>query len=446
MATATAVKVRRKAHPKSRAAPRPRRRFLGFVWAALGWVPVTPLGLAVGLGLAGLIEWVAVPTQDRVLMALALCGLAVEGVVLAAVVLTALWLRVRPQGKASGSLKAEAGVPFRTGYSPGWATWNPLVRVEIRWRLPAEARAEFVTERVRPVEQVTADGRGQADAVIRRFVVVDVFHLARVRFERSSAGAVTVLPRRGPTARPDVLPQFVSGDQLGHPSGRPEGDLMEMRRYAPGDPLKLVLWKLYGRTGRLLVRTPERAVSPTEAVLAYFVAGQGDEASAGVARGLIEAGSLGNAATFGADGAPGATRNPAEAVSQVVRSVAARDQGGAGLAWFVDEGEAAGGRACILFVPSQPGAWLDRVAGALAGRPGPVRAFVGVDGLHPASRRSRLRTLLVRRGVDANSGADAADVAAVVGRLEAAGALVRVVDRTSGQIFRPDELTGSAVD
>jgi hypothetical protein len=318
------------------------------------------------------------------------------------------------------------------------------VRVEARWVAPFAAAVEFEARRLRPIERLTAEGRGSAELVVRRFVVVDVLHLARVRFDRSQKAPVAIVPARGPVARPDVLPQFVSGDQLGHPSGRPEGDLIEMRRYAPGDPLKLVLWKLYGRTGRLLVRTPERAVSPSEVTLTYFVAASADEATAGVARTLIETGALGNALTFRADGATESTRSPGEALAQVVRSAGARSQGGAALGAFLDEGEAKGVRACILFVPSRPGPWLDRVAGALAGRPGPVRVFIGVDGLSTEKRRGRLGGLLYRRGTDAKQGECIDAVRTVVRGLESAGAVMRIVDRVSGRVFRPEELTSSA--
>ena len=53
-----------------------------------------------------------------------------------------------------------------------------------------------------------------------------------------------------------------SGDAVSHPAGRQEGELIEMRRYGPGDPLRHVLWKTYARTRRLLVRMHERAISP----------------------------------------------------------------------------------------------------------------------------------------------------------------------------------------
>jgi hypothetical protein len=181
-------------------------------------------------------------------------------------------------------------------------------------------------------------------------------------------------------------------------------------------------------------------VAPSEATLAYFVAGEADEASAGVARGFIEAGALGTDVTFGADGADTPTRAPGEAVCQVARSVRAREQGAAGLASFLDDGERAGVRSCVLFVPDRPGPWLDRAVGALAGRHGPVRVFIGVDGLRPNAIHERLRRWVLYGGSTRNRRADVAQVGAVAARLEAAGALVRVVDRGSGQVFRSDEL------
>jgi hypothetical protein len=413
---------------------------LHVVWALLGWIPVTPSGLVVAASLAALIKWVALPKQDRVLLALALCGLVFEALSLLMVVTTAVWLRVRPQGNPSGVLRAEVGVPFRTGHALGLAAWNPLVRIELHWRAPAPARAVLVAEGLRLVEEVTAEHRGDANAVIRRFVVADVLHLARVRFDRSQTCSVAVLPARGPSPRPVVLPQLTNGDQLGHPSGRHEGDLIEMRRYAPGDPLKLVLWKLYGRTGRLLVRTPERALSPSESTLAYFIAGEADEASAGVARGFLETGALGTEVTFSADGATERTRTPGEAVHQVARSVEAREQGAVRLSSFLSDGEAEGIRACVLFAPGRPGHWLDRTVRALAGRPGPVRVFVGVDGLRSTATHAGLRRWVVRGDREPRRSADVGQVGAVVAQLEAAGALVCVVDRVSGRVLRPDEL------
>jgi Protein of unknown function DUF58 len=314
--------------PATSAPPSWPRQVLRIAWAILGWVPLTPLGLGTSLGLGALIHWVALPRQDLVLWALAVGGLAYQAVAVVMVVATGLWLRLRPQGNAEAPVTAEAGAAFLTGYSPGVTVWNPLSRVEISWVAAKDAVVRLVPRRTRTVEEVMANGRMAARRVERRFVVGDIAHVARVRFVRGRDESITVRPSRGAAGRPRPMAQRVAGDQIGHPDVKPEGELMEMRRYSPGDSLKLVLWKLYARTGRLMVRTPERSLSMTEATRAYLVAGPRDEAAAGIARGWIEGGGLGLGSAFGADGRLGSARSAADALDRLVQSAGARDRGG----------------------------------------------------------------------------------------------------------------------
>jgi hypothetical protein len=235
-----------------------------------------------------------------------------------------------------------------------------------------------------------------------------------------------------------LRPQFERGDLTAHPDGSPAGDRVEMRPYAAGDPLKQVLWKVYARTGRLLVRTPERAVMPCERTMAYLVASPDDEPAAGVARALLEGGALGEDFLFGSDGTSEPTADRHEALEVVIRSAAAADRGGAGLGDFLNRGEEAGLTACVLLVPHTPGAWLDRVAAQLAGRRGPFRALVGVDGVRPRHRWS-LRELLVREPAQEAAGLD--EVRRVCEQLVSAGAEVSVLDRTTGLLLEPCDLT-----
>ncbi len=419
------------------ARPSGPRQVLRVAWAILGWVPLTPLGLGTSLALGALIRWIALPRQDLVVWTLAVGGLGYQAVAIVMVVSTGLWLRLRPQGIAEQPVTAEAGTPFLTDYSPGWVAWNPLIRVEISWVAAKDAAVRLVSRRTRTVEEVTADGRMAARRVERRFIVGDIAHVARVRFVRGRDESITVRPSRGAAGRPRPMTRFVAGDQIGHPDGKPEGELMEMRRYSPGDSLKLVLWKLYARTGRLMVRTPERSLSMTEATRAYLVAGPGDEAAAGIARGWIEGGGLGLGSAFGADGREGSARSTVDALDRVVQSSGARDRGGVGLAAFLDEGSHLGVRGGLLFVPGCPGSWLARTASTIAVRRGPFRAFVGVDGLQDRRAMGLALRLLTRR--DEKAGADIAGVIEVVERLASAGAEVQVIDRISGRTFRPEE-------
>src|SRR4029077_19754465 len=97
--------------------------------------------------------------------------------------------------------------------------------------------------------------RALAAEVVRSIRVSDVFGMARVIFRRRMVMDVRIEWHCGAVKPQQLFSQTNSGDAFSHPDGKPEGDLIEMRRYVPGDPLKLVLWKLYARSGQLLVRT-----------------------------------------------------------------------------------------------------------------------------------------------------------------------------------------------
>ena len=430
-------------HPKAgRPSPSAARggfggRLRSFVRAVIGWIPLTPLGLLA----IPLLLWVrsafGLERNDSVVLALATCALGVLAGAVLLVVLVALWLRFRRQGPPA-PLAFEADKPFRTGYCLGRIGWLPLIRIELAWEQPGGAVVRTSTGRKGVVEEVTAGERTLRTEVVRRVRVTDLFGLARITFRRRLAQEIRVAPSCGQVRELALFPQYISGDVLAHPDGQAEGDRLEMRRYGPGDPLKHVLWKVYARTGRLLVRTPERAVAPCEKTMAYLVAAEGDEPTAGVARAVLENGLLGPDFLFGADGGGAAVRTVPEAIEQVLRSAAARGDGAAGLEAFLNQGESLGMKACLLFVPSRPGPWLERVARVLAERRGPFRVVVGADGVAPAGRGGFLKRLLMRAAPDPRS--KAADVRRIYTRLQRLGADVCVVNRALGRIVPPQDL------
>ena len=69
------------------------------------------------------------------------------------------------------------------------------------------------------------------------------------------------LPRLAGLSRMPALSSLASGDAAPHPMGLEDGDRLELRRYMPGDPARFIHWKVLSRTRRLMVRTPERALS-----------------------------------------------------------------------------------------------------------------------------------------------------------------------------------------
>ncbi|MCK5797062.1 MAG: DUF58 domain-containing protein, partial [Deltaproteobacteria bacterium] len=256
-------------------------------------VPLTPLGLVLGLLALWVYRAVAGEEMDFVLYAATLVALAVLGLAVVSVGLATLllWLRLRGQ-RGLEDLALESGVAAATGYSfPRFAAW-PLVQVRLTWADPPAVEASMARARGRLQEVVTPRQRGERLAVRRRFIVSDIFGLARLGLTRPAAQRVRILPGRAQMSG-QVIASVVGGEGLSHPLGPPEGERLDMRRYAPGDPLRFILWKAFARTRQLLVRAPERAIAPSPSVMAYFVAGPEDEATAAMARFFIEAGLLG---------------------------------------------------------------------------------------------------------------------------------------------------------
>jgi hypothetical protein len=411
------------------------RRARQSIAAALGWFPLTPFGVVTIPLLAVLLKVYGVSRNDRIVLTLGCCGLFLTALDVLLVTATSIWFKCRRSTKQLDPLVCEASAPFRTGYSLGRVVWIPLVKVDLVWDWPSGVAVELVPSRAGLLEEITAAERAMEGAIIRRFIVSDVFGLARTTFRRRAVQPITIRPDRGRVHRLELARQLEPGDELGHPEGKPEGDLIDMRRYAVGDPLKHVLWKVYARTGRLLVRMPERAVRPLRKTLVYFIAGEGDEPAAGIARALLEAGCFSPQFWFRADGQRTATCDVREAVHQIAASRSARDRGGEGLDSFLSRGEELGIKACILFVPCRTGEWLDRVARQLERRPGPFRVLIGMDGTPPSrSQTSVLRRILLRATSTPVTNPSA--LRHIFEPLHQAGAEVVAVDRLSGHSYQ----------
>jgi hypothetical protein len=416
-------------------------RLLAGLRTVAGWLPLTWLGLLTSVLLVWLLRSYGIARKDMILLALSLGGLALVGCSVLFVVATALWLRLSKRGLRQPKLTLEAGSPCRTGYLLGRITWNPLVNVRLDWESPRGAGVRLVATWEGRAEEVTPAGRGLTGVVVRRFTVTDVLGLARLSFRRREMREVEIRPACGRMPALPLLPQTVAGDDFEDPEGRPVGDLNEMRQYAPGDPLRLVLWKVYARTGELLVRAPERSAARSERTLAYLVAAEADEPAAGIARTTLETGLLGEDFVFAAGDGPLA-RTAAEAIEQIVRSASARDSAAVGLGSLLEQGSHEGLRACLLFVPGQPGRWLDTVADILASHPGPFRVLIGVDGIAPRRAGGRWRRLLLREAPAAGARAD--DVWRVYETLAKLAAEVCVLDRLSGEAIQPAALAAAA--
>ncbi len=407
-----------------------------YAWRHL--FPVTPLGLAV----AGSGYWVSwhygVEQLDLVLMPAGLAAMVLVGLTLLAVVAVGIgvWAVAR-RSRAGAEFRLETGSSTATGLRLPSLGWLPLVQVRLRWEEPREVEVRMERapggdshEMIRPLQ------RGEVRRVVRRLLVSDLFGFCRFGLPWTTEDYLYIQPSKV-TVSAHVMSRFLGGDHISHPEGRAEGEMIEMRRYAHGDPLRHVVWKAFARTRKLLVRTPEVAINPRPSAAAYLVAGRADEPAASAARFFVEQGLLGEDFLFRADGAPVPTSDAQEALEQIIISVEHRRAGGEGLAQFVHGLDRQRRANAILFVPSEPGPWLEAVEQAAALIPR-AQVVTALDDNPGRTARSRLRGLIF-------SGGDThlrsmKRLHAVVQRLSARGLAVSVIHRPTGEMLSEAQL------
>ncbi|PRQ04634.1 hypothetical protein ENSA5_06390 [Enhygromyxa salina] len=415
---------------------------------ALGPFPITPLGLLVGLGCGYALVEYGFGRIDLVLLVIGAVGLGVAAFGLLATTAGALilWLHHRKRGQAKdaseGSLDVECGYPVPTGFWLPRLRALPFVSISWRWITP-EAQVRIAPKRGRLREEVIASRRGQVAVVVRELEVGDIFGLTQICLRLTERRKVRFVPSVGQLKRVDVIRGMAGGEDISHPEGPQEGELYDLRAYTPGDPIRFVLWKVFARTRQLVVRAPERALSPIRQTCAYVVAGSGDEPAAGAARLAVELGALGSEWVLGADGSNDDATRKDQAVDVLARSADVADPvGGKGLGAFLQRrGKGSIGRA-VVFVPGRPGPWLDNVAEQckhVGSRGGRIEFVVGTDGIIPPPKRKWLARLAIREHAPeippgSTAPVTTQQVAEVVRVLSNAGRVI-VVDRAAGRMF-----------
>lgn len=413
------------------------RALLRRLWELRFAIPLTPLGVAVIAASLWVRYHYGEQQVDFVLYAASLVALVVVAVCIAMVLVVGgvLTLRLRRQ-RGIADLSLESGVRAATGYSfPRFRVW-PMVQVRMSWADPARVEVSMERTGGRVEEVVLPLERGEHTFVRRRFFVSDIFGISRIGLTRRAAQRARIVP--GPArVSGNVISHIVGGDALSHPTGPAAGELLDMRRYAYGDPLRHVLWKAYARTRQLLVRTPERAITPSPSATAYMIAGREDEPTASAARFFVEQGLLGDDFRFLADGAKEPTSDRAEALDQIVASVHHRARGGLSLRRFVDRARQEHRRNLVLFVPPTVGPWLERVE-ACATLLGDASVVLAIDHSVGAANRGWLRRALFAEG--ASQSRALRSLPRVVSRLSRLGMQVKVIHRPSGELIAPSAL------
>jgi len=344
--------------------------------------PLTLPGLLLlGLAAVALRRW-GMGRLDLVVLAATVLGGGLVLLLASLVVIAALVLSLRLRRLPAGApLATDCGSPLETGFRLPFPRWLPLLEVGWRWESPRQVAVEATRARGGMAEVVTAARRGRAERVVRQVTVGDVTGLTAVTLTSSSASTVRFAPRCGALARLALLEGLLAGDDLSDPHGAPLGDPVDMRRYAHGDSPRLILWKVYARSRKLLVRVPERAVATRTRTCAYLVAGHGDEPAAALARAVVDLGLLGLGWRFGADGWRPSASSGAEALDALVASGDADPRGPSGLAQFVARAERDGYAHCLVFVPPGPGPWLATAAATVARTALRTLVLTAVDGV-----------------------------------------------------------------
>ncbi len=401
-------------------------------------LPITLRGAGVAL-LAGLALWTyGYGSLDLVAFALGAGSLGLLALCALAVSLTGLLLARRPppSARASTLARLEADSPIATGFALPALAGLPLVSLRWQWREPSgvECRPRLAGEQL--LEEVVARRRALVPSLRRRFEVRDAFGLAAVAWERREPTPVAVLPAVRRLQRMPLLQSFAGADGLPHPAGRPEGDRMDIRRYAPGDPVRDILWKSFARTRQLNVRVRERSIERSRRTLAYLVASERDEAAAAAARVALESGALGGAWAFGADGTPGVQEDLADALRAIARSGCAstRCRDGAGLDAFLREVSGGAAESCVVFASAHSGPWLDGVLEVARRHAGKVSFVLGTDGGASAPAEAPWwRSWIFAELRD--PGLDAGQLRELLGQLAREGHPALVVDRSTGRSF-----------
>jgi uncharacterized protein (DUF58 family) len=408
--------------------------------------PITITGLLVGAASALAILYYGRVRLDRLLFAVGGVGLALValGLVLVTVATLIAWRSAKRalRGQAE-ALRIECGAAIPTGFSIRRPWWLPLVNVRWSWIEPV-AEVTQRREAGRDHEAITASRRDQFAEIVRRFEVSDVFGLIRIAFPVREKRGGRFAPSVGALSTMHVAHGLSGGDAMSHHEGSPTGDYYDARRYAAGDPIKFILWKVFARTRNLLVRAPEPAASPDRRTIAYLVTGTGDEAAAGAARVAVDSGALGVQWLLGVDGSTETATSRDKALDLLARSARA-DTAGGNLDSFLRGSSAGAMSRALVFVPARPGPWLDQVArtasAPVAGQPR-VEFVVCTDGVTSRVKRSAIS----RAMVSAPSPGELAthdDLLAVVEALGKTGANILVADRPGGRVIAARSLRGA---
>lgn len=400
-------------------------RTLSTLW---GYFPLTAPGLALVILTYWVRNYYVKEHNDLVLMVVTGGIFVVFSLNILQLALCSLWLWLDLRQETTKSITGSTRESFETGFAVTKPLFCPSIMASVEWQAPAQVSVRLSQRGRRFFEMAVFARRLSANSVARVVIFSDAFGLLKLRLPFVRAQEVRIIPN--PTGIPayDVLRLFAAGEDLSHPEGQAIGDLIEMKPYVPGDPVKRILWKTYARNRKLLVRQPETAIAQRKKTFAYLVTGQQDEPSAETAWQAIGRGLLGEDFSFAADGIAGAATNREAALDVVVASAQATHPGD-GLASFFSANPDAGKANCVVFAPPENGEWVENLVNLPLHLRGTMRVLISVGVLKHKTKTSALGRWLLR---EESGFFDESD--SVARRLGQAGLEVYLVDARTGRL------------
>lgn len=343
-----------------------------------GYFPLSAPGLVLLLTVAAGTYYFGVKQTDYVLLITGGALLGAAAIDALVVLATAIYLGYRfrkhaeEQLRTGSRLKMVTGVETLSGkaLSPflpplieaSTSILNPPY-LDCVWKRNAiKEREEWLTSKKRCLLEENFKLR-------RRIIVKDVLGFSALDWEQEEPISLVVMPKPLPVQAQSILKARFTGDDIPDPRGEPRGDRVDMRQYTPGDPPRLLLWKVYARTGKLMVRVPEAAITTAPRTCAYLVGGPDDEVLASVARTVVEANLLGQGWWFGADGSDRSVDKHEQALQLIARSGNPDIETGHGLSAFLSKAAAEGFGSCLVLVPPTDGDWVEKVASSISRSP-----------------------------------------------------------------------------
>lgn len=384
--------------------------------------------------------------MDLVVFSLAICALAILVFCLFCAVVFGVVIQRKVQhihtehlGDAD-AIKLECGYFNESGFTLPALAYFPLIRLSWQVSFPDRIQTRIQADHNdRLVEELLPQRRCLTDHVVRQFTVADVLGFCRFSWRQKQPLRCMALPRTNSVKALPLLRSMTAEDGMPHPSGAPEGDRMEIRRYAPGDSVRDIMWKSYARNRQLNVRLAERSVFHSKRTVGYLLSSEHDEAAAAVARLALEKGALGEDWAFSADGTDAVCTTLPEALQAVARSRAIAGQHAYGLDRFLERCAVSGGVHCIVFAAAEPAAWQASLQQTIQRFPGQFSLILATDGFSETMITPWWQRLLLNDRANPGSETDSGiKKPELLGLLTELGQLVEstlIVDRNTGHSF-----------